>query len=104
MRDLLQSLSLWSGALVVGLCSAVFAFFLARVHSVALRWLLLVTTPFAFSYSLYWSPVWLGANASEYSAWALVAIVPWYLAGLLLSVFVGLIVIKSRQKRTPQHG
>jgi hypothetical protein len=104
MLDLLRSLSLGSGAIVVGLCSAVSAVFLARIQTSSLRWLLLVATPILLSFVLYWSPVWFGANPSEYSVWSLLGIGAWSFAGLLVSVIVGLIVTKYRNKLRPQHG
>jgi hypothetical protein len=88
MLDALTSLSLTSGALVVAAVSAALAVGLARVSSVKARWSLGLLVPFAASYSLYWLPVWMGADPSEYSAWALLFVGPWSVAGVLASSVV----------------
>ena len=41
-----------------------------------------------FSYALYWAPVWLGENPSEFSAWELAFLIPWTLFGVISSIFV----------------
>jgi len=86
---IIKSLSLTQGAVVVGALSAVAALATSRLESPPLRWAALLSTPFAFAYSLYWSPVWFGGNdATEYSAWMLICVVPWTLVGMFVSVIV----------------
>jgi hypothetical protein len=97
MLNFFHSLSLESGALLVGLCSAAFAVLWAQIHVTTVRWLLVLGAPFVFSYCLYWAPVWLGANPSEYSSWVLAFIVPWYLIGTFLSVVVSHVIKKVRK-------
>ena len=104
MLALLRSLSMESGALIVALCSAVFAVFFVRIPGTAVRWLLLLVTPFALACALYWSPVWLGAESSEYSAWALALIIPWYVLGAVVSIFVAYVVSRTRRKATSENG
>ena len=97
MLNLLHSISMGSGALIIGLCSALLAVFLARIPKPALRWVLLLAMPYVFAHSLYWAPVWLGAHPSEYSAWALAVVGFWYIVGAILSVFVAKIILKSKR-------
>jgi len=82
MKDLLDSLSIWSGAFVVAVVSGTVVWLLAWMFP-ALRKLWVVIVPFAVAFCLYWSPVWLGNDPSEYHAWAGVFIVPWFLAGAI---------------------
>ena|SRR3989442_144301 len=89
MRELLNSLSLGSGAAVVAVCSAALAWPLCYVRSVTLRCLGAVVSPFALAYILYWSPVWLGSSdAAQYSAWQFLVVGVWFLAGVTASVVV----------------
>jgi len=103
MLNLLHSLSLESGAIIVGVCSALFAIFLARIASPVFRWFLLLSTPCVLAYILYWSPVWLGADPSEYSSWSMVCIVPWSILGAILSIIVANIVLKSLRKGSREN-
>ena len=92
MKDLIQSLSLGSGAAVVAACSAVLAWPLRYVRPLLFRWLGAVALPFVLAVGLYWSPVWLfRADPSEYFSWAGLFIIPWFLAGAVSSVVVVLV-------------
>ena len=93
-----------SGALGVVLVSAILAFVWSRLQSTPLRWLLALSVPLVISYSLYWSPVWLGADSSEYSAWAPLFIVPWYIAGATISSLVIYLENWRRRRRMRQSG
>ena len=89
MKELLESLSLGPGAVVVAVCSAALAWPLYRVRPVILRWLGAVAVPFALAYGLYWSPVWLGSSdIAQYSAWQFLVVGVWFLAGVTASVVV----------------
>ena len=88
MLGFLNSLSIGSRAGLVALVSALLAVAYAQLSSQRAVWILNLGMPFIVSYSLYWSPVWLGADSLEYGAWAPLFIVPWYLAGLLVSTIV----------------
>jgi hypothetical protein len=88
MRNFLESLSLGSGAGLVMLVSALLAAVSARFPSRIVAWLLALAVPYIVSYSLYWSPFWLGADSLEAGAWAGFFIVPWYIAGLVVSLGV----------------
>ena len=101
MLDFLQSLSLPVVAAIIAIVSAVLAVFFARIRSRALAWFAALLAPFLLSYALYWAPVWLGAGADEYDAWAIIFLVPWYFAGAIASCLA--LVIARRQRLRP-HG
>lgn len=94
MLELLESLSFVSGALLIAGLSAVVALFSGRIENRLGRWAAAVAVPVLLAYLLYWSPVWLGADASEYSAWSLAFIVPWGLVGALAS-FAAAIAVRQ---------
>lgn len=70
MKTFIDSLSLGSGAILIAVLSTGIVWLLCSVLPVALRWLWVVIVPFLLAYSLYWLPVWLGEDGSEYHAWA----------------------------------
>jgi hypothetical protein len=98
MRRLLDSLSLGSGAFLIAILSTGIVSLLCFVGPASWRKLWPLVVPFTLAYCLYWSPVWLGADSSEFSAWAILFIVPWFLAGALPSVAVVLILSKFRSR------
>ena len=95
MLDIVKSLSLESGALVVAILSAACGLAWARIVLSPLRWCLALGAPAVFAYALYWSPVWLGANSSEYWSWAPLMVGAWFLAGALASVLIVHLLRKS---------
>ena len=97
MKAFFQSLSLISASALVAVISAVAALLIGRITSAVARWFAAVLFPFVLSYSVYWMPVWLGANGSEYSAWALLAVGVPFLAGLVPSAVVTLVVTRYVQ-------
>jgi len=94
VKIFVESLSLVSGAILIALLSVAAVWLLCRVLPAALRWLWVVVVPLVFAYSLYWLPVWLGADASEYSAWAVLFVGAWFLAGAIPSAATVLILRK----------
>ena len=98
MKTSIESLSLGSGAVLVAILSAGVVWLLCYVFPMFLRILWVVIVPLTFAYCLYWSPVWLGADSSEYSVWEFIFVVPWFLAGAVPSVAVALIVRKLRSR------
>ncbi|MDR2239836.1 MAG: hypothetical protein LBE33_05280 [Zoogloeaceae bacterium] len=100
MRPLVESLTWTSGFFVVAVMSSVLALFTGRLQPTALRWIACILVPAAISYCLYWSPVWLGANSSEYWSWSVVFVIPWSLAGILASTAV---MIGVRQYLRAKH-
>ena len=71
--------------MLVAAISGVAALLIGRIDSVVTRWFAAVLFPFAVAYSIYWMPVWLGADVSEYPAWVLLGVAVPFLAGLVLS-------------------
>lgn len=98
MLKFLMSISIGSGAFFVALASAIFAAAWGHIRSELIRTILALMLPVLISYSLYWAPVWLGRDSSEYSAWALVCIIPWSVAGVIASIIIERL-ITSRRKR-----
>lgn len=94
MLELLESLSLASGTFVVAGFSVIFALFYGRLDNSFARWAAVVAASALLAYTLYWAPVWLGADASEYSTWSLALIIPWSLVGALASTPVVIVVRK----------
>lgn len=95
MRTFVESLSLGSGAILVAVLSAGVVWLLSSVSPPTLRMLWIAVVPLIVAYCLYWSPVWLGADPSEYHAWAFVVVLPWFLAGAISSA----VVVWIRHKR-----
>jgi hypothetical protein len=88
MHDMVESLSLGGGAVVIAVLSFFLALAWAFVPSCKLRWLGAIVTPSVLAYCLYWYPVWTGSDASEYSVWFLICFVPWFLSGAAVSAGV----------------
>ena len=98
-------MSFWSGAFLIAVVSALIVWLLCSCFP-RLRWLWAVIVPFALAYCLYWSPVWLDADKSEfnhallrseYHTWQFI-IVPWFLAGAITSAAVVSVFSDSDKK------
>src|ERR1700690_1531547 len=100
MKTLLESLSIGSGAVLIGTLSVGVVWLLCSVLPVALRWLWVAIVPFSLAYSIYWLPVWLGSNASEYGPWAFLCVGTWFLSGAIPSA---VLVVVLRKRRTMQN-
>jgi hypothetical protein len=104
MAELLDSLSLQTGALVVALTSAVVGVLVAWIAPRKVAAGLAIAVPIALAYCLYWSPVWLGGhNSAEYSTWVLFVVGVWSIVGLATSLmlyFIARVVIRSNSRRT----
>jgi hypothetical protein len=94
-----QSLSLTSASALVAIVSAVAALFIGRIGSTVLRWFVAGLFPLGLSYCVYWTPVWLGADGSEYLAWALLGVGVPFLAGLGSSVVVTFLATRHAKRR-----
>jgi len=99
MRAFVESLSIFSGAMLIALVSAGIVGLLSVRTSKILRTIWSVIIPFGLAYSLYWLPVWLGADSSEYSAWAMLIVGTWFMAGFLPSAVI--VVIVNRRRTQP---
>jgi hypothetical protein len=101
MANFVLSLSLESGALLVALVSAVIAFVFAIALRSKIVWFFVLLASFGVAYCLYWFPVWSGHGSySEYSSWAPLAIIPWFLAGACASLAVVYAVSRVRNNRS----
>jgi len=96
MKAFVDSLSIGSGAILVALLSAGVVWLLCSAVPSASRSLWVYTVPLVIAYSLYWLPVWLGNDPSEYGAWALVVVTPWFIAGAMSSAATILVFRKRR--------
>ncbi|PWU09891.1 MAG: hypothetical protein C5B50_26520 [Verrucomicrobia bacterium] len=100
MKELLQS-DVTGGAAIVIILSAVFTALYVRlaggkaergaVHGVFV-WIFGSLFSFFISFALYWVPVWLEGrgDTSEFSAWALLFVGIWFVAGAGVS---GIVVV-----------
>ena len=84
MLNIIQSISLESGALIVAGISFVICL-VASFYPIA-KWVLALVVPFLISNLIYWSPVILGRPKSEYIAWAFAFILPWTVSGIIAAV------------------
>jgi hypothetical protein len=103
MKAFLESLSLGSGAVFMAIGSAVLVWPLCHLRPVVFRWLGAVGAPLVLAFCLYWLPVWLGANPSEYSSWSFLIVGAWFLAGAVSSAAVVLILGKRTPASRPDH-
>jgi len=96
MKAFIESLSLGSGAVLLAILSVGLVCLLCSLSPKSLHKVWVVVVPFALAYCLYWSPVWLDADRSEfyqallrseYHTWQFM-IVPWYLAGAIPSAAI----------------
>lgn len=99
MLEIVNRLSVESGAVVVAVVSALMAIIWLRCTSQRLAWLLALLAPFVVASSLYSVPVWRGADPLEFAAWAPLFIGPWYLAGAVASSFVVFLGVVLRRHR-----
>lgn len=98
MKDLIESLGIGSGAIVVAVLSLGVVWLLCSKVSVRFGALWAVIVPLVIAYSLYWSPVWLGDDPSEYGAWEFM-IVPLFFAGF----FPSAVLVRFLQKRSAKQ-
>lgn len=102
MRGIIQfidGLSLWSGALVVAIVSALLTLFATQGRSLKFKWLFILSIPLLVAYVIYWSPVWFGisSDVSQADAWQPLFIIPWYLTGILFSALTVYFYTKLRR-------
>jgi hypothetical protein len=95
-----QSLSLTWTTVLVAVASGTVALLLPRIRRRGVRWAAAALLPFFLSYSIYWLPVWLGADGdrAQYSAWELLCVGAPFLAGLVASCLVIFIVTRYEKR------
>jgi hypothetical protein len=103
MKTFFESLSIGSGAILVAVLSVGVVWLLRSRLSKNLHSLSAVVVPFVLAYCLYWSPVWLGSDPSEYGAWAVLCVGAWFLAGFFPSAAMVLIIQKRRARMTREN-
>ncbi len=103
MRVFLESLSLTSGAIIVALSSAALVCLFSSLLPKRLNWFWVVIVPLALAHILYWSPVWLGADRSEYTTWAGLCVGTWLIAGAVPSAVIILILRKRNSSKAPSE-
>jgi hypothetical protein len=92
MKQFFESLSLGSEIAIVAICSIVVVGFWCYFFQHWVVWLAAIIIPILLAYCIYWSPVWLGANPSEYSTWSFLGVGIPAFAGIISSLIVILIV------------
>lgn len=102
MREFLGSLDIFSAAIIVAGLSLGVVWLLCSKLSVRFGALWAVAIPLIIAYSLYWLPVWLGDDPSEYGAWSFI-IIPWFFAGFFPSAVMVRILQKRRAKRLAER-
>jgi hypothetical protein len=101
MLEMIKSLSLESGALLIAVISGVSAFIFSFIDKKFIKWFFILLVPFLLAYFIYWSPVWFGSSLSgEYSTWEWLVMPIWCGAGLFTSVTVCFVVGKSRKHKS----
>ena len=98
MKTFVDSLSLGSGAILVALLSVAVVWLLCFVLPAALRYVWAVIVPFSLAYCLYWLPVWLGDDPSEFGVWAFLGVGAWFFAGFFPSAVV-VLILQRRERR-----
>lgn len=97
MIEMIKSLSLMSGAFVVAIISGVVSGVSCCIIQSRWKWAVTVIVPIVTAHSIYWMPVRHGADPSEYSAWSVLFIVPWALAGIIASALVCLLIGRTQR-------
>jgi len=91
MRELyawFESLPL-SGTIAVVTCiSATFALACTRIRSRGVKWTFALIGPSVIAWCVYWTPVWMGAPPSEYSAWSGIFVAVWGVPATIASALV----------------
>ena len=99
MVRFVDSLSLFSASILIGVVSTALVGLLVFVLPKVPRWIWVLSVPFVVAYCFYWSPVWFGdGDPSSFSAWAIAFIAPCFFAGFFLSALLVWILEKRRAK------
>jgi hypothetical protein len=99
MLRLIDSLSLFSAAILIGVVSTALVGLLVYVLPKVPGWIWVLSVPFTLAYCFYWSPVWFGSgDSSSFSAWAIAFIAPCFFAGFFPSALLVWILEKRRAK------
>ena len=99
MRELVESLGVFSAPIIVAVLSVGVVWLLCSKLSLRFGALWAVIVPLIVAYSLYWSPVWFGADPSEYGVWSFI-IVAWFFVGFFPSAILVRVLQKRGAKKT----
>ncbi len=92
--------SIGAGCAVVAVISGLLALVWTQIRMASIARLLTFVAPLVVSYTLYWYPVWMGSDSSEYGSWAPLFIAPWSAVGIAGSLLVfGLVRGTQKRKR-----
>lgn len=92
-------MSLILEAIIVSIASISLAVFTKKLRSLMIRLSLLAILAYGLSYTLYWYPVWLGANDPQYSTWAPMVIQSCFGIGLVTGLTtIGIIEWLKKRK------
>jgi hypothetical protein len=94
MREFLESLDIFSAAIIIAVLSVGVVWLLCSKLSMRFGALWAVLVPLIVAYSIYWLPVWLGSDPLEYGVWSFI-IIPWFFAGF----FPSAVLVRTLQKR-----
>ena len=97
-EDLVESLSLSSSAVLIAVLSVSVVWLLCFILPAAFGSLWVVIVPLILAYFLYWLPVWLGADSSEYRAWAVLGVGAWFLSEAIPPAVLVLILEQRRDR------
>jgi hypothetical protein len=98
MKEFVESLNLITGPIVIAALSFGFVWLLCSKVSLRFGALWAVIVPLVVAYSVYWSPVWFGADPSEYGAWEFM-VIPLFFAGF----FPSAVLVRTLQKRSAKQ-
>ena len=92
--------SLWSAVFISAVLCGASVFYYPNIKSAVFERVIFLAAPFYISYALYWFPVYLSLNSNnaEFSAWALVVIIPCCIVGMISSTIVSFFIRNTKSK------
>ena len=99
MLDRFESLPFPATTLIVAIISVALTAIVTRLVPIWARWVAALIVPPAVAYMIYWMPVWLGRSAAvaEYSAWQLLVVGVWGIAGVAASLICVFLMDRHRR-------
>jgi hypothetical protein len=99
LQEFFQSSSLGSASVLVAIFSAIVALPVSFFPWRVIRWCVVILFPFALAYCVYWTPVWLGSDdVAQYDAWEMIGVGGPFVAGLVISILLTLIITELRKR------
>jgi hypothetical protein len=89
-------MSMGTGAFVVAIASLLVVRVLCVAFPPRFGSLWAVVIPLAIAFFIYWAPVEAGSDTSEYSAWQLLIVGSWFIAGLVPSIILVMFLRRRR--------